>query len=58
VRKAGVVLLVDVQYWKGVKKIYLMTEVSQVTGTKAIREMQETMRNCWKKGYVVLTTTR
>jgi hypothetical protein len=58
VRKADVVLLGDVQYWKGVKKICLTTEVSQVTGTKVIREMQETTRNCWIKGYVALTTTR
>jgi hypothetical protein len=58
VRKADVVLLGVVQYWKGVKKIYLMTEVSQVTGTRVTKEMQEIMRNCWWKGYVASTTTR
>jgi hypothetical protein len=57
VRKADVVSLGVVQYWKGVKTICLMTEVSQVTGTRAIGEMQETMRNCWQKGYVASTTT-
>jgi hypothetical protein len=55
VRKADVVLLGDVQYWKGVKKIYLTLRVSRVTGTRAKGEMQETTRNCWRKGYVAST---
>jgi hypothetical protein len=57
VRKADVVLLGDVQYWRVVKRIGLTRKVSQVTGMRVTKETQESRQNCWKKGYDGLTTT-
>jgi hypothetical protein len=54
VRKADVVSLGVVQYWKVVKRIGLTRKVSRVTGMRVTKELQERIRN-WLKGYYLTT---